>query len=82
MLEQMNTTLININAKMEQDVKDTQQIHANQTQMGGRMEEKNKNSGGELKKSIDSSTRQGGKEVGRCLYDQAMVSRNSNVGGS
>ena len=81
MLGQITTTLIGLSAKMEQNIKDTQQIHENQTLTGKRMEEENKNSGDEIKKSINSATRQDGKKIERGRYDQTMASQSSIVGG-
>ena len=45
-----------------------------------RMEAENKNLRAEIRKIINSSIRQGEKEIGRGLYDQTMVSQSSIVG--
>ena len=64
MLERISVTLIGLSEQMEHDRKDTQQIHDKQTQMEKRMEEGNKNSRAEMKKSIDSVTQQEAKMFG------------------
>ena len=57
-LEQISVTLIGLSGQMEQNSKDTRQIHEKQTQMEKRMEEENKNLSAEIKKRIDSVTQQ------------------------
>ena len=69
-----------LSGEMEQNIKDNRQIHENQTLMGKRMEEENKNLSAEIKKSINSATWKDGKMVERGRYDQTMVPKVSSAG--
>ena len=78
-LEQITATLAGLNGKVERNIKDTNRIHENHTQMGGRMEENGKKLNMELKNSIDSVDRQCETRIGEGFSNQAMVSQSSKV---
>ena len=80
-LEQISVTLIGLSGQMEQNSKDTRQIHEKQTQMGKRMEEENKNLIAEMEKSMDSVTQQEAKMSDGRRYDQTMVPQVAIVWG-
>ena len=80
-LEQVNATIMGLNGKMEQNRKDTQQIHEKQIHMAQRMEEENNHLSDEIKKSIDSVTQQEEKMFERGRYDQTMAPHVSRLGG-
>ena len=71
---EISATLSGLSAKMEHNIKDTRQIHGNQTRTGGENGRKREHRRG-IKNSIESSPRQSEAAIGKCLYDEATARR-------
>ena len=78
-LGQICTSLASLNIKVEQNIKDTQQINNNYALMEKRIEEKDKKLKVEFEKGIDSVTKQCESSFEEGLGNQAMVPQGSKV---
>ena len=79
LLQQLCTSLTNLNGKLETNVGDTIQIKNNYIVVEKRMEGKDKNSKVELVKSIDAVAKQCEERLGEVFRNQALVPSGSNV---
>ena len=78
-LEQICTSLAILHSKVEQNIKDTQQINNNYSMTGKRIEEKEKKLKVEFGKGIDSLAKQCESILEEGLGGKAMVSQGSKV---
>ena len=79
LLQQLCTSLTNLNGKLERDIGDTRQINNNYIVTDQRMEVKDKNPKVELVKSIDSVAKKCVARLGEGFRNQAIVPIGSNV---